>query len=139
MNRFTIAILIGLAWLAARRAGDISPAPSPAPGLAGFAQRMSAADREAIRTAYSVLARTLEADDPADPAFVDCLSLRAAHKGALLAVWRGAMGNQPGKYPGLADALEQEVASAIGDANVPLSPAIRQQAAAAFSRIASSF
>ena len=62
-------------------------------------------------------------------------ALKSAHRAALLCVWRGALGNEPEKYPGLREALEGMVSQSIGNDDIPLNPTIQKGAATAFSDI----
>jgi hypothetical protein len=55
-----------------------------------------------------------------DPAIPSTAALNDVHRAALLFVWRGVLGNEPGKYEGLREELEGLLKSAIGEADVPL-------------------
>lgn len=119
--------------------GPVVPVVAPVSGLAKFLPAMSRDDRSALADAYSVLQRSVAANPASDPVFPTVGSIRNAHRAALLCVWRGVLGNQPGKYPGLSDALEGVLAERIGKDDIPLNPALQQEAAKAFGDIAATF
>jgi hypothetical protein len=71
-----------------------------------------------------------------DPVIPSTAALNDVHRAALLFVWRGVLGNEPGKYEGLREELEGLLKSAIGEADVPLNPAVQTDAATLFANIA---
>ena len=89
-----------------------------------------------VRDFYAALSRAVEADPASDPVMPTTASLRLAHRAGLLFLWRGALGNQPDKYPSLRVGIEGVLTDAIGEADVPLNPAIKQDAASCFSTVA---
>lgn len=117
----------------------VVPAVAPISGLAKFLPAMSREDRAALSDAYAVLQRSVAANPVSDPVFPTVGSVRNAHRAALLCVWRGVLGNQPGKYPGLSDALEGVLVERLGKDDIPLNPALQQEAAKAFGEIAATF
>lgn len=144
MNRIVLCLVIAGAYLLVRLAPPVTPKPEPAPtpvvtpvdGLGQLAAQMSKQDRQALSQAYDVLSRSVAANPVDDPVFATTGSVREAHRAALLCVWRGVLGNQPGKYEGLREALEGALAKRIGSEDIPLNPALQAEAAAAFADIA---
>jgi hypothetical protein len=117
----------------------VVPVVAPVSGLAKFLPAMSREDRSALADAYEILQRSVAANPASDPVFPTVGSVRNAHRAALLCVWKGVLGNQPGKYPGLSDALEGVLVERIGKDDIPLNPALQQEAAKAFGDIAATF
>jgi hypothetical protein len=115
---------------------DVAGLTPPERTLWQTAARLTTEDRATIRDFYSGLARAVAADPVQEPAIPDTPSLRRAHRAGLLFVWSGLAGNQPGKYPGLSDALEGMLTASIGQEEVPLNPAIRQSAVDCFNKVA---
>lgn len=107
-------------------------------GLEQFARSMTATDKAALRDAYEFMARGLEADPNDDPVFARVDQIRQGHRAALLMCWQ-AMGNNAQKYPGLGQKLEELLTQGIGDADLPLSPPVRQQAVQLFRNISRTF
>lgn len=151
MNRFTLVALLGLSYGLLRATAAIdaltdppSPGPGPTPvttpveGLSEYRGRLTRDERAALSQAYDILSRSVAANPAVDPVFPDTTALRAAHRAALLCVWRGVLDNDPGKYQGLREALEGAVESRIGKDDIPLNPALQQEAAKAFADIAAS-
>lgn len=136
MNRFVLCLLIGIGYAVVRRPTDVDA--KPISGLAAYARKMTAAERAGISEGYAILGRAIAANPETEPVFPDTAAVRRAHRAALLVVWRGAFNNEPGKYPGLREALEGEVAKGLGDADIPLNPTLQQQAAQTFLDISAS-
>lgn len=141
MTRLALCLALAIGWAAYRQGG--LPIPK-APGaqvaeLVTVAKGMSQADRSALEQTYAILARTIEANPAIDPVFSDTGSVRRAHRAALLAVWRGVLGNQPGKYPGLREALEGVLSKNLGDDDVALSPTLQEKAVATLTSISQHF
>lgn len=153
MRRAVICVIIGAAYLLASRGiivipaiSPVAPAPTPlvipvdvpVPALRPFAVQMTGEERDAMSLAYSTLAKAIAANPETDPAFPTTGSVRAAHRAAILAVWRGALGNQLGKYPGLREALESTLADRIGTDDIPLNPSKQSATVKAFNDISKS-
>ena len=100
---------------------------------------LAALTREEVRMLgefYSGLARALKADPPDEPVLTTVEGIRAAHRAGLLFLWRGILNIPPDKYPSLRDSIEGVLSDAIGKADVPLSPTIKQAAIACFEQVA---
>lgn len=136
MNRLLLCLLIGVGYFVVRQPPE--SAAKPIAGLAAYARKMTAAERSGLSEGYAILGRAIKASPADEPVFPDVASIRRAHRASLLVVWRGVFDNQPGKYPGLREALEGEVNRGIGDADIPLNPALQQQAAQTFLDISAS-
>jgi len=141
MTRLALCLALAVGWVAYRQGGISIPR---VPGvqvaeLVSVAQGMTPADRGALEQTYAILARTIAANPAIDPVFPDTGSVRRAHRAALLAVWRGVLGNQPGKYPGLREALEGVLSKTLGDDDVALSPPLQEKAVAALTSISQHF
>jgi hypothetical protein len=130
MIRLLLCVVVGLGYLLVR---EPEPASSkPISSLAGVAKKMTAAERSGLHDAYAILGRAVEADPESEPVFEDTAAVRRAHRAALLVVWKGVFDNNPGKYPGLREALEGEVERSLGTAEVPLNPTLQRQVAKTF-------
>lgn len=139
MNRLLLCLLIGIGYLFVRDGdGPVSPASKPITQLAERARALTREERAGLSEAYAVLARSIESNPESDPIYPDVAAVRRAHRAAIQVVWHGVFSNQPGKYPGLREAIEGEVERGIGTADVPLSPALQQQTAKTFSDISAS-
>lgn len=143
MNRLIVCLALGAAFFFYRGGGIPSgPAPTPAPavtvipGLAKFRQTMTADDRNALAQCYEILGRAVEANPADQPVIETTAALSAVHRAALLFVYRGVLGKEPGHYPGLREELEGLFNTAVGTADVPLNPAIQRSAATTFRDIA---
>lgn len=137
MNRLLLCLVIAFGYVAVR--GSLSPSVAPnIPGVSEKFASVSSADRQALSEAYAIIANTVAANPADEPVFTDLGDVRRAHRAALLSVWRGVLGNQPGKYPGLREALESYVDQQVGSADVPLSPPVQQQAVDAFQKLSAS-
>jgi hypothetical protein len=135
------ALVAGI--FAAARLNVVTPAPSPvvvnvddlSPAMATFKRSLSsvnAEDRAALADYYAGLSRAVESDPQADPVFKTTQQIRTGHRAGLLVLWRGFLGNATNEYAGLREGMEGVLAEAIGNDEVPLNPAIRQKAVAAF-------
>lgn len=143
MNRFLICLVIGMAYVAVRPQGEvvapIVPVTAPVVEVAAVAKTMSKSDRSNMADAYTTLSNAL-ANDPVDePVFPDTAALRRAHRAMLLCVWRGLLNNEPGKVPGLKEAVERAFDQRIGEEEVLFNPNSKQSAAKAMADIAASF
>jgi hypothetical protein len=136
MSRLLLCLLIAVGYIAVRNPGKSEV--KPIAGLAAYARNMTAAERSGLSQSYAIVGRAIEGNPAEEPVFPDTASVRRAHRAALLMIWKGAFENEPGKYPGLREALEGEVARALGDADVPLNPTLQQQAAQTFLDISTS-
>lgn len=136
MSRLLLCLLIGVGYIVVRQPRD--EGAKPISTLAAYSRKMTATERSGISEGYAILGRAIKANPDAEPVFPDTAAIRRAHRAALLVVWRGAFNNEPGKYPGLREALEGEVNKGIGDADIPLNPALQQQAAQTFLDISAS-
>jgi hypothetical protein len=146
--RFIACLILALAYGAWRMMPHINiPMPLPSPpsvtvpfsAIGQLAQKLPQSEREAVAEGYMILSRSVQSDPPADPVFLDTDAVRRAHRAALLCVWKGVLDNRTGEVPGLREALESAVNDRIGAADIPMNPALREQAAKAFSDIAASF
>jgi hypothetical protein len=137
MNRFLLCLVIALGYVAFRGT-TLTPVAPIIPGVSDRFSQLSMQDRRALSETYEIIAKTIAANPVDEPVFTDLDDVRRAHRAALLSVWRGVLGNQPGKYPGLREALESYVDQQLGSADVPLSPAVQQQAVDAFQKLSAS-
>lgn len=85
---------------------------------------------------YAGLARSLKADPPEEPVLTTVEGIRAAHRAGLLFLYRGILNIPPDKYPSLRGSIEGVLSDAIGEADVPLNPTIKQAAIACFEKVA---
>lgn len=136
MNRLLLCLLIAVGYYVVRQPHESDA--KPISGLAAYAKKMTNAERSALSDGYSILGRAIQANPEDEPVFPDTAAVRRAHRAALLVIWRGVFNNEPGKYPGLREALEGEVARSLGSEDVPLNPALQQQAAQTFLDIGAS-
>ena len=150
MNRAILCAAVALAFFVGTRLHPTptpTPAPTPVPApkpvprppvirpipeLTPLADAMSADDRQALAEAYQIISRSIAANPIDDPVFPTTGAVREAHRAALLCVWRGVLGNTPGKYPGLREGLEGAIGKVLGTDDVLLTPTIQQQAAKVF-------
>jgi hypothetical protein len=143
MNRLVLCIALAAAFLFYRQANQpavpvapIAPAAIVVPSLAKYRSQMTKDDRTALAQCYEILAKSGAANPEDDPVIPSTAALNDVHRAALLFVWRGVLGNEPGKYEGLREELEGLLKSAIGEADVPLNPAVQTDAATLFANIA---
>lgn len=146
MNRTLLCVVAALAFafwransLPSPGPNEPTPAVAPAGSLVAIAQTMDRQDRTNMAEAYQILARAVAADPQDEPVFDSTQAVRLAHRAAMLAVWRGVLGNKPDKYPGLGEKLEGVLEQRIGKDDVPLNPTIRQESVRAFQEIAAAF
>lgn len=100
-------------------------------------QTMNAIDRLWLNHIYTNAADVVKIDGVIDPPVMTTTEgLRAVHVSILKFIWRGMADNQPGKYPGLKEAIDSVVTEAIGDTRKPLTPELRQKACEVFEAIA---
>jgi hypothetical protein len=141
--RLILCVVIALAygaWRLAPRLPSVVPAPTPpasAPfqAVAELSARLNAEDRDALKKTYSTLSKAVAADPASDPVFIDTAAVRRSHRAALLFVWKGVLSNKTGEVEGLKDALEQAVNARIGNADIPMNPQLKADAAKAFADI----
>lgn len=142
MNRLALCAALAVAFFFYRQQpGPVAPVVPPAvaiPSLARFRSQMSTEDRTALSQCYGILSKSVAANPVDDPVIPTTAGLCDVHRAALLFVWRGVLGNQPGKYDGLREELDGLVANAIGEADVPLNPTVQRDAAALFDAISRS-
>jgi hypothetical protein len=142
MNRLVLCIALAAAFLFYRQANQpavpVAPVPTAivVPSLAKYRSQMTKEDRTALAQCYEILAKSVAANPVDDPVIPSTAALNDVHRAALLFVWRGVLGNEPGKYEGLREELEGLLKSAIGEADVPLNPAVQTDAATLFANIA---
>lgn len=136
MNRVLICLVIALGYVLFRE--PVGPVTKPRGPVATIASKMTPDDRAALSVAYETLGRSIKANPVDEPVFPDTAAVRRAHRAALLCVWQGAMANQPGKYPGLREALEGEVEGSLGLDEVPLNPELQRRVADTFLTISAS-
>ena len=145
MNRLILCVALAASFFFYRQAQPPSVPTVPdapevvvIPGLAKYRSQMSVDDRTALAQCYEILAKSVAANPVDDPVIPSTAALNDVHRAALLFVWRGVLGNEPGKYEGLRGELEGLVKDAIGEADVPLNPAVQKDAATLFSNISRS-
>lgn len=143
MNRTVICLVLACLYLAARpHAGavvrPVVPSAAPIKEVADVAAKMSREDRAAMSDAYSLFSKAVAADPADDSVFQDVAALRRAHRAILLSVWRGLLDNDPGKVPGMREAVEGAFDQRIGSDDVLLNPSLKQSAAKALADIAAS-
>ncbi|MFM8497883.1 MAG: hypothetical protein ACKOEM_20530 [Planctomycetia bacterium] len=140
MNRVVLCVALAVAFFTFRMtqqpAAPVAPAAVVVPALAKYRSQMSVEDRTALAQCYEILAKSVAANPVDDPVIPSVAALNDVHRAALLFVWRGVLGNQPGKYEGLREELEGLVKDAIGESDVPLNPAVQKDAATLFGNIA---
>jgi hypothetical protein len=142
MNRVILCVVLAVAFfyfrMAQQPAAPVAPAAVVVPALAKYRSQMSVEDRTALAQCYEILSKSVAANPVDDPVIPSVAALNDVHRAALLFVWRGVLGNQPGKYEGLREELEGLVKDAIGESDVPLNPAVQKDAATLFGNIAQS-
>lgn len=145
MNRLVLCVALATAFFCYRQtqqpAGPVAPVAPDAvvvPSLAKYRSQMTVEDRTALAQCYEILAKSVAANPVDDPVIPSVAALNDVHRAALLFVWRGVLGNEPGKYEGLREELEGLVKDAIGEADVPLNPVVQKDAATLFTNIARS-
>jgi hypothetical protein len=140
MNRLVLCLALAVAFFFYRHqpAAPVAPETVVVPSLAKYRSQMTTDDRTALAQCYDILAKSVAANPIDDPVIPSTAALNDVHRAALLFVWRGVLGNEPGKYEGLREELEGLVKDAIGEADVPLNPAVQRDAATLFGNIARS-
>lgn len=146
MNRFVACLCVALALFVYRssKPAVVVPTPVPAvdtvaiPSLKKYRDQMTGEDRRALADAHDILARSVAANPVDDPVILSTAGVVEAHRAAMLFVYKGVLGGETGKYPGLAGELEGLVRQAVGEADVPLNPAVQRRAADTFASIARS-
>jgi hypothetical protein len=142
VNRVLLCVCIALAFFVYRSNRPVVvPAPVPVvdsaaiPALKKYRDQMTAAERSAFSEAYSILSRAVAANPADEPVIETTAALVEVHRAAVLFVYKGVLGGETGKYPGLAGELEGLVRQAVGSADVPLNPAVQRAAADTFASI----
>jgi hypothetical protein len=144
MNRVLACLLVAAGFFIYRQqAGPatVQPAvvvPAPIPSLAVYRDRMTPQERADLSKAYEILHRSVAANPTDEPVIPSIAGLHDVHRAALMFVWRGVLGNQPGKYEGLRGELEGLLKARVGVEDVPLNPAAQRDAAALFDEISRS-
>lgn len=140
--RLVLAAALAIGYLTYRNNPSL-PFPvvpvAPVTGLAAVAQQMTAEERNAVHDFYEAFGRAIAADPENEPVFATTTSVRTAHRAGMLVVWRGILDNNAGKYPALRDELEKFLSSAVGMADVPLTPARKQEIGKAFISLGGQF
>ena len=147
MNRFLVCLVAALAFALFRgNIPSVTPGipeavvvPRPIPSISRFRDQMKADERKALAECYGVLSRSVAANPIDDPIIPTVAALNDVHRASLLFVWRGVLGNQPGKYEGLREELEGLLRDKVGVADVPLNPAVQRDAASLFDDLSRSF
>jgi len=108
MNRLVLCVALATAFFCYRQthqpAGPVAPVAPDAvvvPSLAKYRSQMTVEDRTALAQCYEILAKSVAANPVDDPVIPSVAALNDVHRAALLFVWRGVLGNEPGKYEGL--------------------------------------
>lgn len=148
MNRLVLCVALAAAFFFFRQsnhpAGPVAPVTPVTPevvvvpSLAKYRSQMTVEDRTALAQCYEILAKSVAANPVDDPVIPSVAALNDVHRAALLFVWRGVLGNEPGKYEGLREELEGLLKDAVGEADVPLNPAVQRDAATLFDNISRS-
>jgi hypothetical protein len=91
--------------------------------------RMSAVDRLWLQQIYSNFSKVVAADGLVDePVVTTTDGLRAIHVAVLSFIWRGMAENSPGKYKGLAEAVDEAMKTVISEDSRQLTPEDRKAA-----------
>lgn len=109
--------------------------PEPSPEMRALVEPVRAAltsapagDRAVWIETWGKLAVVAAADATLTPSvYADVRSLRAGQVVALDIAWRRIAGVQPGRYPGLRDAVETAFASVLGLDDVTVDAAVRER------------
>jgi hypothetical protein len=117
----------------------VMPTSAPVQEVAAVAAKMTRSNRNDMADAYQTLSNALANDPADDPVFNDTAALRRAHRAMLLCVWRGLLDNDPGKVPGLKEAVERAFDQRVGEEEVLFNPNSKQLAAKSLADIAASF
>lgn len=139
-QRLAIAAVLGyVAAFGVPRLPSIVPAvavtitePSPemkakVATVAAALRSASAFDRAQWASVWEKAAIVVSGDAvTTDVAFTDTRSLRLFTILALDIAWRRIGGNQPGKYPGLREAVEAALGEVVGKEVVPVTPELRR-------------
>jgi hypothetical protein len=108
--------------------------PSPSIPSSAFLEGLSRQDAQSIRDFYAAMADIVVRDgQKAEPVSRSVGDLRNRHKQALSLAFENT--GMVGRYPGLGERLDAHLLKAVGELDVPLTPALRASAAAAFAAI----
>lgn len=95
---------------------------------------VGASDARTIREFYAAMADIVVRDGKAqEPVIKTVFDLRNRHRYALSMAFENT--GMVGKYVGLGERLDRYLLAAVGDVDLPLTPELRQSAAAAFAAI----
>lgn len=146
MNRHKRAIACGILALTyfAYRGGYINvpnlpAAVKPSGGLVGYARQMTREERNAVHDLYVTIGRSILADPESEPCFADMAAVRKVHRAGMLMLWKGALGNETGKYPGLREEIERSLSGAVGTDDVRLTKERKQEVGKAFTSVGEAF
>lgn len=138
-TRLVLCFAIGVSYFSVRdRLDTVIPQP-PKTGLAAVASKMTAAERKAVADFYETLGRSIAADPDVEPVFDTKGDIRKAHRAGMLMLWRGALGNDAGKYPALREELESFMADEIGLDDAKLTDQTKSEIAKSFSKLGKVF
>lgn len=92
--------------------------------------KMSPLDRLWLQQIYTNFSKVVSVDGlTSEPTITSTDSLRAVHLAVLKFIWKGMADNQPGKYEGLSEAIDECMSKVISDESRPLTPEMRKAAA----------
>lgn len=111
----------------------------PTDGLSKIAASMSSEDRDSVAQYYKTFGRAIAKDPEAEPVFATSADVRKAHRAGMLILWKGALGNESGKYPDLRQAIEDHLAENVGLDNKQLSPDEKQDVGESFIELGKAF
>lgn len=92
--------------------------------------KMSPLDRLWLQQIYTNFSKVVSVDGlTSEPTITSTDSLRAVHLAVLKFIWKGMADNQPGKYEGLSEAIDECMGKVISDESRPLTTEMRKAAA----------
>lgn len=137
-TRLLICVIIGVAYFGWYKGQGVDPV-LPTDGLSEIARQMTSEEREAVADFYGTFGRSLAGDPDSEPVFGSNADVRKAHRAGMLMLWKGALGNESGKYPELRKALEDFLAENVGLDNVNLSPERKDEMGQQFKNLGEKF
>ena len=137
-TRLLICVIIGAGYFGWYKGQGLGPA-LPTDGLSKIARQMTSEERQAVADFYATFGRSLAGDPDSEPVFSTNASVRKAHRAGMLMLWKGALGNESGKYPELRKALEDFLAENVGLDNVSLSPEKKDEMGQQFQTLGEKF
>lgn len=137
-TRLLVCVIIAVTYFGWYKGQGFSPI-LPTDGLEKIARQMTSEERQAVHDFYSTLGRSVAGDPDAEPVFPTNASVRTAHRAGMLMLWKGALGNESGKYPELRKALEDFLAENVGLDNVNLSPEKKDEMGQQFQKLGGKF